>query len=46
MTFVDILWTIVSGFLLIALAVAVGAFAVAVTWLEVTEGNAHENAQR
>ncbi len=38
MSFVDILWTIVSVFLLLCLFVAVGGFAVAVTYIQATGG--------
>lgn len=40
MTFIDIMWAIVSVFLAVALVVSVGAFAVAATYLQVTEGGA------
>lgn len=47
MTFIDIMWAIVSVFLAVCMAAGVITFAVAVTWLEVTEGSAaHENAKR
>lgn len=47
MSFVDIMWAIVSGFLALCMAGCVIAFAVLVTWFDVTEGSGqHENAKR
>lgn len=40
MSFIDIMWAIVSVFLALALIVSVGTFAVAATYLQVTEGGA------
>jgi hypothetical protein len=46
MSFMDILWAIVSVFLALCMAACVIAFAVLVTWFDVTEGAQHENAKR
>lgn len=47
MSFMDIMWAIVSGFLALCMAACIVFFAVMVTWFDVTEGSGqHENAKR
>lgn len=47
MSFMDILWTIVTVFLLVLLFVALGSFIIGITYMQVTEGSvSHEDAQR
>lgn len=47
MSFMDIMWAIVSVFLALCMAGCVIAFAVLVTWFDVKEGSGqHENAKR